>query len=104
MPDAVAKRVLSKYTGQYWVSNPYMDKELICGNKQVLIKFSEVHRVSYNRLLNKVFLHWGKGVTFLSGCDWARRSFDVQNESEATEVANALISLGAPIRGIEVLY
>ena len=106
MPDSVAKTVLSKYFGKDWASNPYMNKHLIwCGNERVSIKFSEAKAVSFYSIGKKVVLEWGvPNPLMLPRCDGAIRGVDAQSESEATEITNALISLGAPIRGFVSRY
>lgn len=113
MPDHVAKKILAKYFGEEWVDKPYLNNvsNLFCKNSEkISIKFSNIVHVAYNDSFigSWIFLSDNlqpAGVApplwqqfDCSHYDW-RLKVRVSNESDAKQITEALISLGAPIKG-----
>lgn len=108
MPDHVARKILAKYFGDEWVENPYLNTVTnpFCKSEKVSVKFSNIVNVRYNDNFIGAWVHLYDNLrpaarTPAFDCSHYDLRLDVrvQNEADAIQITEALIALGAPIRG-----
>jgi len=112
MPNHTAKRILEKYLGENWVENPYLNTvtNLFCKSEKIPIRFSDIKSVSYfPGLRNHIQLgeYFSAAPRFSPfSCDVMQKVYvvKVSNESDAQQITEALIALGAPINGYVKAY
>ena len=100
MPEDVAKSILSKYLGSYWVSNPVGQTMMVIGcSGNYPMQFSDINRVqvSLNRSQlmvskwNWVYYPCGNHIHFFAS------QIKPLSDDEINDVVDALVSLGANI-------
>ena len=109
MPNPAASKVLAKYAGAEWAQKPYLKPISLFCMKNVEVKFSEIRSATYAVLLNTVILrNWqGSAINIFTdpySCDKKVFRISVSDDSEAQQITEALIALGAPINGFVKSY
>lgn len=117
MPDRVAQNVISRHFGNDWLTNPYVEASgMFCDKERFRIKISAIIKIVYSPSSKKITLETGgQGIegalysyhpvpAFVSlFCDRYHMTYKVSalNESDAKEITEALIGLGANVSQYE---
>jgi hypothetical protein len=101
MPREVAIGIVTKYSSAGWAKRPTLQKPAGCPEPRVVpIGYGDINHVFYDGMNGRVWIS-KLGTHALFGCaaDVSLQSWiGVANETQAQELANALVSLGANVK------
>ena len=101
MPREVAMKIVTRYAGANWATRPALRKPENCPEPRwVPIGYSDINHVFYDRIGGKVWVT-KLGENALFGCPanvGMQTWIGVANQTEAQELASALVSLGATLQ------